>query len=197
MYPKALLIGVFTLIGLVFGTQKVTAQDAYAYGTVVGGEEEDQLAQSYLQENEEGYRITLIYSQGGLGTTSRGSSNRQNSVRLMNVPKDTDYLELFVYYANINPRFIRKGKIKIFRVKDAGPIPYMSENIERYWTEYNFKKQYDKGGPFDKVQPGDIIIVQQKGLINRPFFDPISDLRFILTLPSLALSIFTLYNAFK
>ncbi|MGM0589097.1 MAG: hypothetical protein ACQETE_11815 [Bacteroidota bacterium] len=197
MYPRLIKLAILLIVLFSLGCPSTWAQDAYEYGTVVGGEDKLIGSNNYLQENEEGYQITLINSSGGVSVRGSSSNRRGSQVQIINVPKDTDYLELLVYYANLNPRFIRKNKIKIYRVKDAGQPPYKSENIKRYWTEYNFQKQYDNGGPFDEVQPGDIIFVQRKGLINRPIFDPLNDLKFILTLPSLALSVFTVYNAFK
>jgi hypothetical protein len=198
MFRNYLCVIVLISISIAIGFSiETTAQNAYEYGTVVGGDESNISTNSFLQTNEEGYQITLINSSGGVNAGSGGSSQSGQNVKIINVPKDTDYLELLVFYAKLNPRFIRKNKIKIYRVEDAGPAPYLSKNINRYWTEYNFREQYKKGGPFDKVKPGDIIFVQRKGLLNRPIFDPLSDLRFILTLPSLALSVYTLYNAFK
>ena len=83
---------------------------------------------------------------------------------------------------------VRKNKIKILRVKEAGPSPYKSSTIQRYWTKYNFGKQYKKGGPFDLLQPGDIVVVQSKGLFARPFFDPLNDVTFLIGIPALVLS---------
>ena len=91
---------------------------------------------------------------------------------------------------------VRKDKFKILRVASTGQDPYLSKNIQRYWTSYNFGEQYNRGGPFDLVRPYDIIIVQQRGLFNREFFDPMTDITFLLTLPTFVYSIITVYNTF-
>lgn len=189
------------LILLFFGFFAVTlqAQNGYTYGTVVGGEVETKNVTSFLQDNEEGYRIILVNSTRSRGSQGMQGGGNQSSggVQLLDVPTDTDYLELLLEYANLNPRYIRKNKIKILRIDDPGDPPFLSKDIERYWTSYNFKKEYKKGGPFSTVQPGDIIFIQGKGLINRPFFDPLNDIRFLLSIPSIALSVVTVYNAFN
>lgn len=183
-----------TLLILTISTFTATAQqNDYTYGTVIGGEKSGQNVQSFLDTNEEGVRITLINSAGS-STRSQGGNQGGRGVQIYNVPKDTDYLELLVFIAGINPRYIRQNKIKILRIDSTGGPPYLSKNIHRYWTTYDFDDEYDEGGPFTRVQPGDIIIVQGRGLINRPFFDPISDIRFLLSLSSLALSAISVYN---
>lgn len=172
--------------------------DDYTYGTVIGGNEgsgNDRVT-SLLDNNEEGIRVTLINSGGRASGNVRRSSG-SGGVQIYDVPRDTDYFELIVFIAGINPRYIRKGKIQILRIDSAGTPPYLSKNIKRYWTEYDFAEDYDRGGPFDVIQPGDIIIVQGKGLINRPFFDPIADIRFLLSLSSLALSVISVYNIIR
>lgn len=180
------------------------AQDTYQYGTVIGSENDNQNIRSFLQRNEEGIRVTLIQSSGsfsnirnnGIGGGGGNQNNGRNQmVQLFNVPQDTDYLELLVFNARINPRFIRKNKIQIIRVEDSGPPPFKSENLERYWTSYNFKDDYKEGGPFPLLEPGDIVIVQRKGFFNRPFFDPLTDLSFLITLTSLTVSVAAISNA--
>lgn len=180
----------------IISSSSIAQQDNYTYGTVIGGEGENENVQSLLDTNEEGVRVTLINSASRT-SRSQGNNRSGSGVQMYNVPKDTDYLELLVFIAGINPRYIRQGKIKILRIDSAGSPPYRSENIERYWTAHDFSEEYEKGGPFSLVQPGDIIIVQGRGLINRPFFDPISDIRFLLSLSSLALSALSLYNILK
>lgn len=176
----------------------VDAQDAYQYGTVIGSEDDNQNVMSFLQRNEEGIRVTLIQSTGTLNSIRGGGGQgqgRNQNVQLLDVPKDTDYLELLVFNARLNPRFIRKNRIQIIRVEESGPPPFKSENIERYWTSYNFKEDYKQGGPFPLLQPGDIVIVQRKGLFNRPFFDPLTDISFLITLTSLTVSVAAITNA--
>lgn len=199
-YLLILIIPFFFSAGFLYG------QDAYKYGSVIGSEDESDNVQSFLQENEEGIRVTLINSSGSMGggigrggiggAGGSGRGGRSGGVQIFNVPKDTDYLELLVFNARLNPRHIRKNKIKIIRVEDAGPPPFLSENIERFWTSYNFKKDYKEGGPFPTLEPHDIVIVQRKGLFNRPFFDPLTDVTFLISLSSITLSIFAITNAF-
>ena len=189
----------YFLLCLILGAVVSSAfaqQDDYTYGTVIGGEKETQNVQSFLDTNEEGIRVTLINS-ARRSTRSQGGGGSNRGVQIYNVPKDTDYLELLVFKAGINPRYIRQNKIKILRIDSTGAPPYRSEHIERYWTTHDFSEEYEEGGPFSLVQPGDIIIVQGRGLINRPFFDPISDIRFLLSLSSLALSAISVYNLAK
>ena len=154
-------------------------------------------ATSFVQENEEGVRVVFIQSRGsGFGINNNGGGGGGGGVKILEVPKDTDYLELIMFYSGIDPRGLRKDKIKILRVASTGQNPYLSKNTQRYWTSYNFGEQYDRGGPFDLVRPYDIIIVQQRGLFNREIFDPITDINFLLTLPTFIFSIVTVYNTF-
>ena len=200
-----LAIASFLITASFWSTPALTvyAQDTYQYGTVIGSEDDNQNVRSFLQRNEEGIRVTLIQSTGtlnsirgsGFGSGGQGQSRNQN-VQLLDVPQDTDYLELLVFNARLNPRFIRKNRIQIIRVEESGPPPFKSETSERYWTSYNFKEDYKQGGPFPLLQPGDIVIVQRKGLFNRPFFDPLTDISFLITLTSLTVSVAAITNAF-
>ena len=204
-------IFVSVLLFVVFPFAFSSAQTSYGYGTVIGGDLDQapggSRVQSFLQENEEGMQVTLIVSsgrgfQGGiggglLGVGGGGVGGQGGAARIFYVPRDTDYLELLVFYAGQDPRFLRKNKIKILRVKEAGPSPYQSSTIKRYWTKYNFNKQYKKGGPFDLLQPGDIVVVQTKGLFNRPFFDPLNDVTFLIGLPALAISTVQIIRLFR
>lgn len=179
----------------------VWSQSNYGYGTVIGGQDKTSnatQAQSMLMDNEEGVRVVLVRSSGGGLRLNQigGQQGAGGGVRILDVPKDTDYLELIMFYANIDPRSIRKDKIKILRVASTGTAPYFSKDIQRYWTSYNFEDQYERGGPFELVRPGDIIIIEGRGLFNRPFFDPLTDITFLLTLPTLLLSILSVYNTF-
>lgn len=204
-YRLILINFIFLITALLLSPEIGHTQDAYQYGTVIGSEDESDNVQSFLQENEEGIRVTLINSsgsmgggigRGGLGGAGGSGSGGRGGVQIFNVPKDTDYLELLVFNARLNPRHIRKNKIKIIRVKQTGPPPFLSEDIERYWTSYNFKKDYKEGGPFPTLEPHDIVIVQRKGFFNRPFFDPLTDVTFLVSLSSITLSIFAITNAF-
>lgn len=185
-----MLVGVFL--------SEFSHAQTHGYGSVIGGLDEDQYATSFLDENEQGVRVTVIISTGigGGGGLLRAGGGR-GGVQVLDIPSDTDYLELILNYVGVDPRRLRKGKIQILRIKEVGGKPYMSEEIKREWNKYNFKKQYKRGGPFDLVQPGDIIIIQNKGLFNRPAFDFLADFRFILSLPALALSTFLLIQAFR
>jgi len=206
MFKKYYFVYSTLIFGLLTVQNIAQAQDTYGYGTVVGNEEEAQNVTSYLQSLEEGIKVTLINSRGSIGGIGGrgigagiggGSGNRGGGgVQIFHVPKDTDYLELLVFNAGLNPRFIRKNKIKLLRVKDTGPPPFYSRSIERYWASYDFKEDYKQGGPFPTLKPHDIVIVQQKGFFNRPFFDPLTDVSFLITLSSLTLSIFAISNAF-
>jgi hypothetical protein len=176
------------------------SQSTYGYGTVIGGQNNSKnlgSAQSFINDNEEGIRIVLIQSRGsGVGGLRNNNSGGGSGVRMLEVPKDTDYLELLLFYANLDPRLIRKDKFQILRLASTGQSPYLSKDTQRYWTTYNFEKQYEQGGPFDLVRPFDIIIIQQRGLFNREFFDPMTDITFLLTLPTFLFSIVTVYNTF-
>lgn len=184
------------LLTFFFISNIAQAQSIYGYGTVIGGLEADgQLnSKNFLLDNEEGIRVLLIQSSGS-GFNARGAGGG-GAVQILDVPKDTDYLELLVFYARINPRQIRKDEIQILRLAATGNTPHLSKNLQRYWTTYNFQDQYDRGGPFDLVRPGDIIIVQARGIFNRPFFDPLTDLNFLISLSTLAFTTVTLYNTF-
>lgn len=184
----------------IFIHYNATAQTKYGYGSVIGGQnrtEDGVTGKSYLDENQEGVRVIVIQSRGsGAGGIRAGGAGGSAGVSIYDVPKDTDYLELLIFYANMNPRTIRKDKIKILRVASTGISPYLSKDIQRYWTSYNFKEQYLRGGPFDLVRPYDIIIVEQRGIFNREIFDPLTDITFLLTLPTLVFSIISVYNTF-
>ena len=192
------------------------AQDSYTYGTVIGGEEDMFNATDFIQKNETGIRVVLINTSGlaagmggggvglgggaGVGIGGGGAGvgiGGGGGVRIFNLPKDTDFLELIVFYGRLNPRFIRKNKIKILRVREAGKPPFESKNIKRHFTTYNFKEDYNAGGPFPTLEPGDIVIIQRKGIFNRPFFDPLADIRFILAIPSLVFSILAIYRTIR
>ncbi len=184
------------LITFFITVQNLTAQSSYGYGTVIGGQSissDGVKAQNFINDNEEGIRVVFIQSRGSIGGIRSGGGG---VVRMLDVPKDTDYLELIMLYTGLDPRSLRKDKFKILRVASTGQDPYLSKNIQRYWTSYNFGEQYNRGGPFDLVRPYDIIIVQQRGLFNREFFDPMTDITFLLTLPTFVYSIITVYNTF-
>ncbi len=213
-----ILAGVLVVFGLsAFPQQKSYAQGQdYGYGSVIGGSNDSGYGgRSFLRDNEEGMRITLIRSTppgriggsrllgssgdtgiriGGTGTS--GSSGPGGNVQIYEVPVDTDYLELLVFYARLDPRRIRQSRIRILRVDSTGAPPYYSEEIHRSWTSHNFREEYRQGGPFETLEPGDIVIVEGRGLFNRPFFDPISDINFLITLPTLVLSFVSIYRLF-
>lgn len=182
----------------IINQQSVFAQviNDYGYGSVIGGEKSVGSigAKSLIGSNEQGIRVVLIRSQSQGISSLRGGGNSGGGVQIFEVPKDTDFLELLVFYAGIDPRGIHQNNVKLLRVKSTGTKPYNSMDIHRYWTKYNFKNEYDLGGPFELLRPGDIVIVEGRGLFNRPFFDPLTDINFLLTLPTLILSVLSLYN---
>lgn len=186
---------------LVTGLSEGHAQsfDSYGFGSVIGGDERESglSAQNFLEDNEQGMRVVLVRSQSsGIGSLRGGGAQRGGGVQIFDIPKDTDYLELIMFYAKMDPRSIHKKKIKILRVKATGDKPYLSENTYRYWTSHNFEEEYERGGPFETLKPGDIVIIEGRGIFNRPFFDPLTDINFLLTLPTLVLSFISLYNTF-
>lgn len=187
---------IFLLFAVIFVNIPAYSQMNYGYGTVIGGQQtnEKSLSTNLLNNNEQGIRVVLIRSTGsGISGMRTGTGG---AVRTFDVPIDTDYLELIMFYANIDPRSIRKDEFQILRVASTGASSYLSKDIQRYWTTYNFEKQYDRGGPFDLVRAGDIIVIQGRGLFNRPIFDPLTDVTFLLTLPTVVLSVISLYNTF-
>lgn len=202
--------------------QELHAQgQQYDYGTVIGGADESRYGgRSFLRDNEEGMRITLIRSTppgriggsrmlgggsrsggdfqiGGTGGGGGGASGPSGNVDIYEVPVDTDYLELLVFYAGLDPRRIRQSRIRVLRVDSTGAPPYYSEEIHRSWTSHNFREEYRQGGPFETLEPGDIVIVEGRGILNRPFFDPIADINFLITLPTLVLSFVSIYRLFQ
>lgn len=184
------------LFGLVFVSIQAFSQTNYGYGTVIGGQQtnEKSTSSNMLNNNEQGIRVVLIRSSGsGIGSIRGGVGG---GVRTFDVPIDTDYFELIMFYANIDPRSIRKDEFQILRVASTGASSYLSKDIQRYWTTYNFEEQYNRGGPFDLIRAGDIIVIQGRGLFNRPIFDPLTDVTFLLTLPTVLLSVISLYNTF-
>lgn len=195
--PKYVLSIVF-LIACLFWIDVSEAQaqrETYGYGTVIGGERSTRYsASTYLAPQEEGMRIVLIRSRG---SARGGGGGLGGAVQIYEVPRDTDFLELLVFYGRMDPRHIRQGKIRILRIEETGPPPFLSESIHRYWTEYSFRQEYRNGGPFTLLEPGDIIIVEGRGLFNRRIFDPISDINFILGLPALYFSIVSFYQLFR
>jgi hypothetical protein len=193
-------VGLLFVLILLFNSLSI-AQSNYGYGTVIGGQDKSSnsvQSQSMLMDNEQGVRVVLVRSNGGGLRLNQmgGQQGATGGVRILDVPKDTDYLELIMFYANIDPRSIRKNKIKILRVASTGAAPYFSKDIQRYWTTYNFETEYERGGPFELVRPGDIIIIEARGLFNRPIFDPLTDITFLLTLPTILLSVLSVYNTF-
>lgn len=202
---KRIVLFTFVLFTIIPGN--LYSQSNYGYGSVIGGQKTKVSAgnaRSLLDDNEEGVRVILIQTRGGglagLGRIGGGGAMAGGAmgggVQIMDVPKDTDYLELLVFYANIDPRGIRKDKFKILRVASTGKAPYLSKDLQRYWTTYNFKKEYERGGPFELVRPYDIIIIEPRGILNREFFDPITDITFLLTLPTIVFSFISVYNTF-
>jgi hypothetical protein len=166
---------------------------------VIGSGGVETTALSFLKQNEQGVRVSVITTRGlamtgGIGGVGGGQNM---NVRQLDVPTDTDYLELLVFYLRMDPRMIRKSKIKLLRIEKTGQAPYRSSEIKRIWTHYNFQKQYNTGGPFDLVQPGDIIIIEEKGILNREYFDFLADVRFLVSLPTLILSGYLLLQTLR
>gem|GEM_PF-6862326 len=187
------------ILSILISTDFIQAQsfDSYGFGSVIGGDTRKSglNATSFLEDNEQGIRVVLVRSQSS-GVGSLRGSRGGGGIQIYDIPKDTDYLELIMFYAKMDPRSIHKKKIKILRVKSTGDKPYLSENTYRYWTSHNFEEEYERGGPFETLRPGDIVIIEGRGIFNRPFFDPLTDINFLLTLPTLVLSFLSLYNTF-
>lgn len=157
------------------------------FGTVIGGVNNESFATSHLKPNEQGIRVSVVLTRGVSGGLTGGAVGRA-SVSTLEIPSDTDYLELLINYVNLDPRTIRKKRIRVFRIKETGTPPFRSKEVKRKWMSYNFSAQYDKGGPFDLLQAGDIVIIENKGLLNREYFDFLADVRFLVSLPTLLLS---------
>jgi hypothetical protein len=181
----------------------VLAANVYAqqlpYGVVIGSGGTETPVQSFLKQNEQGIRVSVIRTRGLAmtgGIVGVGGAQNMNVLQL-DVPTDTDYLELLLFYLRMDPRMIRKNKIKLLRIEKTGQAPYRSAEIKRFWTHYNFQKQYKIGGPFDLVQPGDIIIIEEKGILNREYFDFLADVRFLVSLPTLILSGYLLVQTLR
>ncbi len=228
LFGISLILKLSAAVLLVWGMSLATCQQLhaqgqdYGYGSVIGGSDESRYGgRSFLRDNEEGMRITLIRSTppgrigsgrmlggggsgtdgvqfGGGGSGGGGSSSAPSgNVDIYEVPTDTDYLELLVFYAGLDPRRIRQSQIRILRVDSTGAPPFYSEEIHRSWTSHNFREEYRQGGPFETLEPGDIVIVEGRGILNRPFFDPIADINFLITVPTLVLSFVSIYRLFQ
>jgi hypothetical protein len=169
------------------------------YGVVIGGSSNDEHFRSFLKANEQGIRVTVIQTRGLNSGLAGGGVAQGGGMQVLNLelPTDTDYLELMLLYVNLDPRLIRKSKVSILRIKETGTAPYKSKEVKREWLTYNFKKQYQKGGPFDLLQAGDIVVIEQKGLLNREYFDFLVDVRFLISLPAVLVSSLLLVNALK
>lgn len=192
MYRRVILT---FIIGLIFAD--LSAQNR-GFGTVIGGIEENNSSLSFLGDNEVGVRVIVIVSAGGGGVNNQQMmAQGAGQVQILDVPTDTDYLELLLVYLRLDPRWLRKNKFRILRVAEAGDKPYLSKNIKREWTSYSFKPEYKSGGPFSTVQPGDIIIIERKGLFNRPFFDFLVDLRFLISLATFVTTTLIIYRTLK
>lgn len=191
-----LTIGILIVFfGVIQAADAQPQRGDYGYGTVIGGERSKYSANSFLATHDEGMRITVIQSRGSArGSTGSGGGQVGGGVQIYEVPRDTDFLELLVFYSRLDPRQIRQRKIRILRLEETGPPPFYSKDVHRYWTEYNFREEYRDGGPFTVLEPGDIIIVEGRGIFNRRVFDPLADINFLLGLPTVALSIISLYQ---
>ncbi len=199
MHKSIYQIAVFCVLLIFIGSSSALAQRTnYGYGTVIGGERASKYgANSYLSSQEEGMRITVIRSRGSARGSGSSETGGGGGVRIIEVPKDTDFLELIVFYSRMDPRHIRQRKIRILRIEETGPPPFLSENTQRYWTEYSFREEYRNGGPFTVLQPGDIVIIEGRGIFNRRVFDPLADINFILGLPAVVFSVISFYQLFR
>lgn len=192
--PKFILIGVL----LILSTSSLIAQKG-SFGQVIGGMDELQYVTNFLSENERGIRVSVLISAGvgGIMPGQQQGNRGGGGVTTMDIPTDTDYLELLLYYMSLDPRTIRKSKITLLRVKKVGNPPYMSSEIEREWDSYDFSKEYKNGGPFTLLTAGDVIIIQQRGLLNRPAFDFLGDVRTLTSLASLGVIFFGVYQSYS
>lgn len=195
---RKLILSLFLLFAFSEVSNAQNRGNTYGYGTVIGGETSrgNYNANSFLSRNQEGMRITVIQSRGS-ARGAQGSGGIGGGVQIYEVPRDTDFLEMIVFYSRLDPRQIRQRKIRILRLEETGPPPFYSETIKRTWTQYNFRSEYRDGGPFTVLKPGDIIIVEGRGIFNRRIFDPLADINFLLGLPTVVLSAISLYQIIK
>ena len=167
------------------------------YGEVIGGLDEIKYVNSFLSDNERGIRVSVILSAGMAGGVGGANVAGGGAVNTIDIPTDTDYLELLLFYVKMDPRTIRKSKITLLRVKKVGSPPYASSDIQREWDYYDFSKEYKNGGPFTLLTAGDVIIIQQRGLLNRPAFDFLGEVRTVTSLASIGLLFFGVYQGYS